>query len=237
MHLSPSEVHIWSANLTAERSEEEAACLLLSPDECKRANRFRFDKHRRRFILARSYLRQILSIYTNIAPGQLQFVYSKLGKPSLALSEQTHLEFNLAHSEELAVFAIRLDYPIGIDLEKIQQPEPQGIAERFFSLEENSLLSKLSGEEKTHAFYSIWSRKEAIIKAIGHGLSIPLSSFDVSLKETVETIRLENQLWYLLPLTLDPAFKAALASNQPIQQISYWHFSDHGYKLDSISQF
>lgn len=237
MELSSTDVHIWSATLSATSQQEEDAYQLLSPDEHARADRFRFAQHRRRFIMARSNLRQILSFYLNIDPKNICFMYNDHGKPYLESKGQTNLEFSLAHSDDLAAYAIRLNHAIGIDIEIIKDPSPKGVAERFFSELENKQLSQLSESEYCQAFYRIWVCKEAVIKADGRGLSNLLASFDVKLTDTLQTILLGDQHWYLVPINIDPAFKAALASNQAFKQISYWYLSDQGYKLDSISQF
>src|SRR5215469_987221 len=57
----------------------------------------------------------------------------------------------------------------------------EGIPRRFFSAVEQHALSSLQGEQKYQGFFNCWTRKEAYVKAVGSGLSLPLRDFDVSL--------------------------------------------------------
>ena len=183
MRLCSGEVHVWRASL--EQPPRSLAKLLatLTPDETERAERFHFDRDRHRFIAARGTLRAILSGYLNVEPGQLRFRYSDHGKPSL-LPEiaSERLRFNVSHSHELALFAVTEGRDLGVDLEWIRPDvADEEIAERFFSSEEVRVLRSLPADLQANAFFNCWTRKEAYIKAIGEGLSMPLSRFVVSL--------------------------------------------------------
>lgn len=224
MQLEANEIHVWSADLTMATLQNENALSLLSDDERERAFRFRFQKHQRRYIAARSALRQILSTYLKIAPQEIVFGYAEHQKPFLQFPRQTPIQFNLAHSHELAVYAITMHHPVGIDVEKIKTTEYKELSKRFFSKKENDYLQKLSGEEQALTFFRIWSRKEAVIKAIGKGLSIPLSSFTVAGNDVSETLLLEDSQWSLVPIALNSDYACALASNQEIKKITLQTF-------------
>lgn len=218
MQLEPHHIHFWTADLSLKPHEEEAQSAILSLDERNRAKHLRFPDHKRRFIASRSALRHILAQYLNKRPEQISFHYSEHNKPFLP---DNRLQFNLAHSKDLAVYAVTLDTPIGIDIEKIQEEDKFNVAARFFSDEEKSELAKFSGREKIAAFYQIWSRKEALIKANGKGLTIPLSSFSVSLDDQPRIILLDHQQWTIVPLDIHPDYAAAtaVATNQPVGQL------------------
>ena len=129
-----------------------------------------------------------------------------------------------------------LDHPIGVDIEKVQPKYNQDIAERFFSADEAQALSQLSAEESMLGFYRVWSRKEAILKATGKGLSIPLSAFSVSVKEITEMVVLENnQHWTLIPLSLYAGYQSAVATNQPVKKIVYWSYLDQTPRVDKVA--
>lgn len=226
MKLEKNEVHIWSANLASTHDKQVEEIALLSMDERKRAEQFRFLIHKRRFIATRNILRHILSQYVNVPPQEIIFQYTKYKKPHLLHPSYSNLQFNLAHSHDLIVYALTLDHAIGIDIEKIQDHYNHDVVKRFFSAQENNELTLLSAQDKITGFYRIWSRKEALIKATGRGLSIPLSSFSVAAKDIQETIMLQDEIWTLLPLFIHSGYQAALASNQLIEHISYWHFFD-----------
>jgi 4'-phosphopantetheinyl transferase len=236
MQLNQHEVHVWSADLTLSPEQEKIKLTLLSKDEFERAKRFHFPIHQRRFIAARSTLREILSLYTHVAPQTIVFAYNEHHKPYLAVPDNTQINFNLAHSENIAVFALMLNSAVGIDIEKIQLDDKSALAKRFFTLQENQDLMQLPDQEKIPGFYQLWSRKEVLIKAIGKGLSIPLSSFSLSVNHPHETILLEGERWSVRSLSIHPDFQAALASNQFINTISYWRFFNHKPKLDTVSR-
>ncbi|RDI43778.1 4'-phosphopantetheinyl transferase sfp [Aquicella lusitana] len=227
MHLKAHEIHIWSAHLALTPEQEEAQLRLLSPDENERAQRFQFPIHRQHFIAARSTLRKILGVYLNTSPQDIRFVYTEHKKPLLAHPAYARLKFNMAHSHDIAVYAFALDQMVGIDIEKIKTTYNAAIAKRYFSQQENAALEQLSGKEQINGFFRLWSRKEALVKAAGKGLFIPLSSFSVSLDKKCETVQLEGETWTLLSLALHPAYETALASNQSIRSILFWAFFDH----------
>lgn len=179
--LSDADIHVWRADLQNEhvaRSLEH----LLAADEIQRANRFRFPEHRRRFILARACLRQILAAYLGIEPQAVSFTYSPEGKPSLAQQHNSSVFFNVSHSLDIAAFAMTRGHRVGVDVEMIRRDiDVDEIPKRFFSSAEEKTLAALEGEAKFRGFFNCWTRKEAYVKAVGSGLSLPLRDFDVSL--------------------------------------------------------
>ena len=179
--IGNDEVHIWRADL----SSEEHACRLehlLSSDEIKRANRFRFPQHRRRFVIARGCLRTLLGGYLGMDARELIFAYSAEGKPSLDPRHKSDIRFNVSHSGDIAAFGIVVARDIGVDVEMIgREVDVDEIPKRFFSSAEQQMLAGLRGEDKYRGFFNCWTRKEAYVKAVGSGLSLPLRDFDVSL--------------------------------------------------------
>ena len=216
--LGADEVHLWRANL----DDHAAGSLrsLLSPDEISRADRFHFSKDRNHYTVARALLRRLLGSYVNTSAAELRFSYAEKGKPFLADSELGRVNFNLAHSHEMAVYAFSLDRELGVDLEFIRADfGGEKIAERFFSPHEVDVLKTVSAELKNEAFFNCWTRKEAYIKARGEGLSLPLDQFDVSLapgeaaallrnhKEPGETTR-----WSMQSVAMPDGYVAALVA-------------------------
>ena len=181
--LTSDEIHVWCAPLDLSVSRFEMLSQTLSLDERMRAERFHFEKDRKRFIIGRGILRIILGYYLGVEPSRLQFCYGKCGKPALANTFGNGiLHFNLSRSEGLALYAFSRDYQVGADIEYIRHiPEVDQIVERFFSATENNVFRALPESKKKEAFFNCWTRKEAFIKAIGDGLFYPLDKFDVSL--------------------------------------------------------
>lgn len=185
LSLSSGEIHVWRARLDepaeSQHGLQENFLRLLAEDERARASRFHFEKHRRRFVLARGFLRLLLGRYLETKPEEVSFSYGPYGKPALG-GERTQLRFNASHSHELALYAFVQDHEIGVDVEFIKKDlKTEEIADHFFSAAEIQSLTTLPDVEKTAAFFRCWTRKEAYIKAIGSGLSHPLDEFDVTL--------------------------------------------------------
>jgi 4'-phosphopantetheinyl transferase len=178
--LSPGVVHLWQQRLQTDEDSVQACHALLLPEEVQKAMRYRVERPRSDYILTRGTLRLLLSRYLGIAATEFNFQYTEYGKPFLANSD---LHFNVSHTDGLALLAFVRNRQIGIDVEKVRaQDDLQKLAERFFSTHERHSLRNLAGRELHNAFFRCWTRKEAYIKAVGEGLSLPLHQFDVSLE-------------------------------------------------------
>jgi len=182
LSLPENEVHVWLASL-----EQPEAVMLqlkhtLSHDELIRAGKFHFEKDRDYFMAARGLLRSLLGRYLDMQPAQLQFAYNENGKPSLSASLQGKtLNFNLSHSHNLALFAYSYIGSVGVDIEYMRADVAvEQVARVSFSPREQALLLALPIEERRHAFYACWTRKEAYIKGRGTGLSLEPNLFDVA---------------------------------------------------------
>ena len=212
-HQLPSNtVHLWTGQfdrLHTKRAEFES---LLTDDERKRAERFISDMVRDKFILARGWLRTVLSQYLDQSPESIVFTYGKRGKPSIHNSD---IHFNLSHSDNVLMLGVIKDREIGVDVEQIHpQPNMALIAHDNFSAKEFTALYELPETERLHAFYNCWTRKEAYIKAVGDGFALPLQDFDVTLKPDTPPrfLRIKDDdpaKWSLLHIdTLDDAIGA-----------------------------
>lgn len=219
------EMHVWRASLDVDREVRERFNATLSRAEIDRARRFHFGKDRNRFIVRRGVLRAILGQYLEIPPETVAFRYTPHGKPELDLDAARHpsavdLRFNLSFSRELTLVAVTRRRAIGIDVECID-PEraDRRVAKEFFSEAEAAKLDNLTGRDWERGFFNCWTRKEAYVKAIGEGLSIPLQSFEVSLTpdEPPALLKVRNQperidRWTLIALDVESPFIAALVA-------------------------
>jgi 4'-phosphopantetheinyl transferase len=163
----------------------EEVCSLrawLSDAERRRAERFRFERDRRRFIVGRARLRELLAARLGVPPEAVELVYGDNGKPALAQRyADSGWRFNIAHCDDVAVYAFSRDSDIGIDIEAIREiPEADAIAARFFSRREYAAYAALAPRERPVGFLECWTRKEAVVKALGDGLSMPVDELDVS---------------------------------------------------------
>lgn len=213
--VAPIEVELWVWSLDVDEAERGRLFAYLSEDEVARALRFVFDRDRHRYIVARGRMRQVLSGIVGATPAALRFSYSSHGKPSLS-AVGAPLHFNLSHSDGLAALGVSHTREIGVDVEH-ERPLKEDIAERFFSRGEVAALSALPEGEQLAAFYRCWTRKEAVVKAIGEGLSRPLDSFDVTLDAgAARLLRMEGETdgpkaWQLTHFAPAPEFAGAVA--------------------------
>lgn len=218
--LFPATVDIWHINIEPPPDKIGASRTLLSRDELERAARFHFDIHRNRYIAGRAALRAILAQYLGISPQAVAFTYGDKGKPALAPQVNTRkLEFNLSHSHDRALLGITSGSIIGVDIERINlEFGTDQIATHFFSaLEVDSLLA-VPKPERGATFFNCWTRKEAYIKAVGEGLSLPLDSFDVAFGPGVEAALLRVEAtpdapsrWRMYDIPAPQGYAAAIA--------------------------
>jgi 4'-phosphopantetheinyl transferase len=186
LELAPGEIHVWQVHLDAAPGQVESLGRALSADEWERAHRFRFDKHRRQYVVGRGALRTLVAAYLGSRPAEIQFSYGPRGKPFLAPPfdrlDDRGLQLNLSNSHELALVVFVLGREVGVDVEYLRpMTDCEQIAERFFSESERRTLRYIPFPAKQEAFFNCWTRKEAYLKAVGEGLAAPLDSFDVTL--------------------------------------------------------
>lgn len=148
----------------------------VSEERRAQASRFIHLADAYRSVLGEVLTRVKLSKLTGLGHGEITFTRNKYGKP--ALTHDADVQFNVSHSGDwIALIAGGKD-EIGVDVEKIAPIDLQ-IAERFFSPQENTYLAAQPADQQLNTFYRLWTLKESYIKAIGMGLSMPLSSFAI----------------------------------------------------------
>ena len=150
--------------------------------ERSRAARFHFERDRRRFVVARARLRELLGERLGVHPAAVALACGRRGKPVLAERfAGTGWSFNLSHCDELAVYALARCGEVGIDVEAIRPlDEADDIAARFFSRREHKCYHAAAPEDRPLEFFRCWTRKEALAKALGEGLGAPLEALDAS---------------------------------------------------------
>ncbi len=220
--------------LECDDDERRNLLHLLSDDETQRAARFRFDKHRNRFITGRARIRQILAARGNCSPGEISFELNRYGKPSLAKPEAARgIHFNASSSDTLGAIAISNAVPLGLDIEKVKSDNTHdydGIVANEFTSAENDWYQKQVGCGRFRVFFEFWTCKEAYLKALGIGLSGKLDSFSIDLEGVeprVSHTELEDggqSRLCLHRLGIDDDFVACLALPEEASRIelSYW---------------
>jgi 4'-phosphopantetheinyl transferase len=235
--LHVDEVHVWRVSLDISCFTVKKLRELLASEEAATADRFHFEADSRHFVVARACLRKLLGGYLVIDPNEVHFSYSEYGKPSLAKSiNERQLSFNLAHSGSMALYALTLKRRIGIDLEYVRSAVPDyQIARKYFSPSEVERLEQLPRSSLRRGFFNCWTRKEALVKAIGTGLSLPLNQFDVTLAPDEPAALLRTHWntedaarWSLTDLDAGPDYVAAVAVEGHDWRLSTWHLDEPG---------
>lgn len=232
------EVHIWRIALDRGADPGELSGIL-SAEERQRAGRFRFERDRRRAIVRRAALRQILAGYVEASPAELELACGPQGKPALAGRwTDAGWYFNLSFSNELALCAIARQ-PLGIDIEWRRPVENAAlVAKHFFTPAEVRLQTEATDPD--HVFLTHWTRKEALIKATGSGLSVPLNSFDVSAVSRVRHWQVtlpdaagRPSMWWLCDLAPPQEYLAALATAFRAERQRWFDWQPTANKQDS----
>jgi 4'-phosphopantetheinyl transferase len=236
--VADCEAHVWKLPLDIDNGMFARVIGLLSPDERNRADRFQFEIHRRRFIAGRGMLRLILGRYCDVQPAELRFDYGPNGKPTLRCGEGTCssravVQFNLAHSGVVGVLAITRVGPVGVDVEQVRGfPELRELVCRFFSAREAAEFSTLRCEGQLAAFFNLWTRKEALLKAIGEGIGQSLDRVEVTFLPGVppRVLSLPTNVgagceWSLVDLMISPSYVGALALPFRHASVSQFEFN------------
>lgn len=228
--LSAEEAHIWRADLDLDDCFQNSFLKLLSPDEKKRAQKFRFAKDSRYFIAARGILRSLIGKYLEKNPAEISFQYNEFCKPGIANNK--HLHFNISHSQNIALFAFTDKFNVGVDVEFVNPNiEVKDIASKFFSTNEIRKLLLLPEEQQTLGFFNCWTRKEAFIKAVGEGLSFPLDRFEVSLEPDEPAKLLATywdpkavSRWSIFSMSPGANFVGSLVIDGVIEKVKFWNW-------------
>ena len=231
--LKVDEVHVWAASLAQPAASVHALESLLSLRELNRAERFRNEADRRRYVVAHGVLRRVLANYRQSDPRTLRFTIGENGKP--ALSDErgpTALRFNLSHTEDLALIAVTLGREIGVDVERVRPiSELDSIVESYFTSRERDTLRTMEGTARRDAFYRCWTRKESYAKATGGDLSVALGGFDTmqsSGPADLPALGLPRDTsgWNLYELLPADGYVGAVAIDGPVSRLLSWRWTE-----------
>ncbi|GAP98708.1 4'-phosphopantetheinyl transferase family protein [Leptolyngbya sp. NIES-2104] len=221
LNLGQFDVHIWQVNLDAIASLHGHAIAVsedwLSSDERSRADRFKFEHLKQRFIAGRGFLRSLLARYLHTNPEALEFQYASHGKPFL---KDSAIQFNLAHSEHLALYAVTLDRAVGIDIEHRRTVDQlEKLVQRFFRPSEARTI-----EAEPELFFEYWTCKEAFLKATGTGLS-KLQELEID-RTRLKTIPREarSQQWHLEKVPINDQFVSAIVVEKNCSKLELSYF-------------
>jgi len=203
----------------------------LSTDEQERLQRYRRATDRDRFLCSRGGLRYLLASYLQQPPANLQLQYGIQGRPAVA-SASVPLHFNVAHSGDWVIWAFSRCQWIGVDVEVLQPRQRlRSLIQKYLTPEEQAIIA----EEPTTQlakFLSIWTVKEAHLKAVGLGLSYPLQQVQVALHPKPMLVRPAKvpihgrTPWYVDLWQPDPVAIAAVCINQSPCQLELFDLTN-----------
>ena len=205
-------VDIWPIPLRLETISCAEIESNLSSEERQRAARFRFPEHAVRYRVCHGVMRRILGGYLDVPPNRVELVAQAKGKPRLA--GDSRLRFNLSHSGDLALLAVAEGLEVGVDLEEVRSDlSVDGLA-GFFTVAERDRLRAAAPGDKERTFFRWWTRKEAVLKADGSGLSGGLDRLDISgCPPALVRFPEEGGAWWRLEdLDVPPGYAAAVAA-------------------------
>lgn len=212
------DVDLWIWRLDASREQIAFYETYLSKREKDRADRFYSSLLRDQFVASHGRTREILARYIDAQPAAISFALNEFGKPEIAFEGGAAPYFNLSHSKGLAALAVCEAAAIGVDIEAIRPVAVDDLASSYFSAAENQDLLESSAEDRIAAFFRCWTRKEAFLKAVGDGLSIPLDSFDVECRldheprlRWVEDCPGASKQWSIRAFEPEPGWAGAVA--------------------------
>ncbi len=232
LEISCSTIDVWQCPLDPAVDQVSELSKYLSGQERQRADQFRFADKRNQFVSTRARLRQCLALGTGLPAGKIEIETDASGKPFLAGQARcSDIHFNISHTNGLALIAITRAQPVGIDIESVAQNiQYTRLAHNYFSTREKNAIASLPSGQVPAAFFACWTRKEAVLKAVGTGLAHGLDSFDVATAPEITHCQAELQsddglvnTWYIETLPCETGFAGALAYQKKPVGIRYWY--------------
>ena len=228
--LGNDQVHVWLAHLSNANANLTSLRAALSTDEISRAEKFHFAEHRERWQSTRGVLRLLLARYLKEPATEIAFEYGAQGKPKLKHPANSNLHFNTSHSGDFAVFAFTRAGEVGVDIECVrdEMPRRDDIVRRYFAPGEQRQLFALPEPERARAFFKLWTRKEAFVKARGTGLFSGLDQFEVSL-DAPRVVRSDTNAsavdWWMSELPTVLAYEGAVVVCAKSCTARFWKWS------------
>lgn len=220
--LDRGDVHVWLARTSAlGQSTVRRFGTAMSSDERERLSRFAADLHRRQYAIGRGLLRMLIGVYIGCEPQFVRFEYGPAGKPHLAGEGSEWLRFSVAHSGEVVALAFANGADVGIDVERIVITHDWfDVARQTCTRLEIDELAQLPPAVRPEQFFSIWTRREAVVKATGQGISALTRDFHTPTS---------SDGWRIEPIDAGPGYAGALAVHAPHINLSHFTWTDESH--------
>jgi 4'-phosphopantetheinyl transferase len=234
--LAACEIHLWRLALDLSPERMHAFAETLSADERRQLDGIHPAEGKASFCICRGSLRMLLGRYTGILPGRIRLTKGALGKPSLDQSAfTTDLQFSVSHSDQVALIALAMGQSLGVDVQGFRAAA--GIADiqrSFFSSQERESIRALPEELRAAAFHSCWTRKEAVVKALGGSIAalsrdVIVSSYPLGPARILSMPSMrESGEWQLLDLPMSQGYAASLCYEGKPAALFLWQPTEWG---------
>lgn len=199
----------------------------LSYEEKIRMNRLLRESLKRQYVISHGFLRLLLGKYLAIVPSKIQYNYNKFKKPFCI--QDPSLYFNMSHSNNYIAYVFSYGYRAGIDIEFIKYiPKIENLFSSIASPQEGFLFEKQNEIDKTYFFYKTWTIKEAFLKALGVGLTYPLSDVETTIipKERFKVLKFDPNKeiltgWTFIPIKFIPDYLGTVAVEKKNEKINF----------------
>ena len=216
--LGRDEVHLFLVGTDLPLETFESLNGYLTEREREQFQKFRMPQKRAEAILSRALVRERLGHFMGVAPQAIALSHNSHGKPAI---EGADVHFNISHTAGYVLLGVAMDFELGVDIESPRANlEHEDLAQRFFTAGEHAALVATPVENRVNAFFRCWTRKEAILKALGRGISAGLDTFEVPLQAALGVVRIGE--WELHDLPVPETHVAALATGCAAARLHFW---------------
>jgi 4'-phosphopantetheinyl transferase len=215
--LSTDEVLVFYGRISDFQDEQ---CLsVLSKEEIIRADQYLLPLDKQRYIISRAILKHLLSRFSGVNEQEILLASGKNGKPFW--SNPFEIRFNLSHAGDGLVIGLSLEKEVGIDMERLDRiPNIPALETFLFTPSELELFHNLDPSLKQETFITAWTRKEAVLKASGEGLTKAMNELDVAfIKE--KNFLMGKTAWFLESFTLMENYRGAVAGECQTKIVQY----------------
>ena len=221
--ISPGAVHIWQGQLCADDSSYQSYWSVLDAIEQAHAHKMMSVVRRKEYVQIHALLRYQLARILQVPPETLVINKTQSGKPYLV--DYPELVFNISHSTELFLIAISTHCQLGVDIEFCKpRHNIEGLVHKCFSSIEREYWFQLFEPERLTAFYKFWTRKEAFVKATGHGIVLGLDKCVINPNNINQFLSIPESCgevsdWFVSDLYISDKHVAALVTDQEILEV------------------
>ena len=216
--LDTIEVSVWQAKISSDSRHDQHYWHVLDKHELAQASRLKQPLLQHRYVEIHGRLRILLGQWLNESPEQIVISRTEQGKPYL--EHYPELSFNLSHAGNHVLFAIANQVQLGVDIEVIKQRvNIAGLVNKCFAKEEQGYWNQLPESHQTRAFYDFWTKKEAFVKATGHGISLGLNACVINPLHPSTFLSVPEACgrvtdWHSLSLDCDVDLSAAIVADR-----------------------